>query len=326
MLAVKEKNVKMTKLLLKCKGIDLNLKNLFGLTAYELGAKEHSFDVCKAFSDCDLDLPIYYLEIIKRIKVGNHVVWRSAAQYDLRDLNESDDLLPIEGYWEWIDSDWLPCDHGDEKCRLRRRIIITEPFYLKEAIESIAVSPQASLNLLLHGLQQETDPTKKSRVASYFQRLLKWIDERKQMNGTISLLDNLSRRDLMISSGQDALNCSKNAGFGTVPPSNLKSNVDDDTNSESDDSLLYCPVCSHRFSSDRENHLSTCLSHKPGHNLIGSRYSSTDASNVLYGECPICYEDLREREGVVMDCLCRFHRKCIEEWFKRGKRCPFHCE
>ena len=217
------------------------------------------------------------------------------------------------------------------KLRLRRRIDITEPFYLKEAIDSLSTSPQTSLNLLLHGLQHETDPIKKSRAANYFQRLLKWIDEQDWKGSgnrriTLGLLDNLSKTDLMISSAPSSSPASSsiNNAIGTVPPtllSNLKI-TNDDMNSDSDDSLLYCPVCSHRFTRDRESHLTSCLSTtKP--KSIGTRYTSTESNGGE--ECPICYEDLGGQVAV-MDCLCKFHEKCIEEWFKRGKQCPFHCE
>ena len=331
MLAVKENNEKLAKFLIESKGIDLGLKESSGFTAYELAAKSHSVAICKLFHYADIT-GSYYLEIIEKVKFNNYAVWRSMRGLDIRDLNESDDLLPIEGYWEWIDSQWLTIDDS-VKCRLRIRIDINEPFYLKEAIDSLSTSPQTSLNLLLHGLQQESDATKKSRAANYFQRLLKWIDKQdwketdKNKRTSIGLLDNLSRTDLMISSTNLSAGSSVNNTIGTVPPthlSNLKI-ITDDGNSDSDDSLLYCPVCSHRFTRDRESHLNSCLTRKLPKLPIGTRYTATEAT-AGDEECPICYEELEKSRVVVMDCLCRFHEKCIEEWFKRGKQCPFHHE
>lgn len=308
----------MTKLLIEWEGMDLNLKDSSGFTAYDQAALDHSFAICKLFNLKDVVSSVYYLEIVTRVRISNHMVWRSINELELRDLSESDDLLPIEGYWEWIDPDWLPYDErqDDSKCRLRKRIEITDPFYLKEAIDSINTSPQTSLNLLLHGLQHESDPVKKSKVAAYFQRVLKWLDGRG-LGNTLGLLDNLSRSDLMISSGNYPANNRDN--------NNNQNAYKDANNSDSDDSLLYCPACSHRFLNDRESHLKFCLS-GPRRKSVGSRYTAT--INVMEGECPICYEELGggRRGVVVMDCLCRFHEKCIEEWFKRSKHCPFHYE
>ena len=42
-------------------------------------------------------------------------------------------------------------------------------------------------------------------------------------------------------------------------------------------------------------------------------------------ECPICFEEFEvEQEVATLDCLCRFHRHCIQEWFQKGKTCPVH--
>lgn len=331
MLAIEQKNLKISKFLIENDKTDFYLRNSNDLNAYELAAKNNLVDICKLFHNYPdfINECFYYLEIIQKIKINNMQVWRNLRDLrDFRDLGESDELLPIEGYWEWIDSDWLVISEEGLMCRLRRMIMIKEPIYLKEAIESIKTSPKTSLNLLLRGLQQEKDPMNKSKAANYFQRLLKWVDEgERRLNGnnvndssvSIGLLDNLSRSDLRVFSEDDSGN---KPGIGIKK---VKSDLITIESGDSDDSLLYCPVCSHRFLQDRESHLTTCLTRK---SIIGRRYTSTkiNDNNMVKGECPICYEDLGKGRVAVMDCLCKFHVKCIEEWLRRGKQCPFHGE
>ncbi|KAI1765283.1 FYVE-domain-containing protein [Hypoxylon sp. FL1150] len=112
-----------------------------------------------------------------------------------------------------------------------------------------------------------------------------------------------------------------------------------------------CPVC-HRelpsrqlanFESQREAHISSCIisysAYGPGQDASGrSRnreprrsdlmfpYSATEKDCVDSAECTICLEEFVV--GVPMarlECLCRFHKSCIEQWFHRHRgRCPVH--
>lgn len=43
------------------------------------------------------------------------------------------------------------------------------------------------------------------------------------------------------------------------------------------------------------------------------------------GECAICLEDLAEGNVIArLPCLCIYHKKCIDSWFKRRPVCPEH--
>ena len=43
-------------------------------------------------------------------------------------------------------------------------------------------------------------------------------------------------------------------------------------------------------------------------------------------ECPICFEEFQvNQEIATLNCLCQYHRPCIDDWLRRGKRgCPIH--
>jgi hypothetical protein len=42
-------------------------------------------------------------------------------------------------------------------------------------------------------------------------------------------------------------------------------------------------------------------------------------------ECTICMEDYEVGQQLVrLECLCKFHKRCIVEWFERKKECPVH--
>ena len=47
--------------------------------------------------------------------------------------------------------------------------------------------------------------------------------------------------------------------------------------------------------------------------------------NNINNECPICFEDLKNSEYVILaSCLHKYHKSCLDEWFKRvnNKLCP----
>lgn len=310
MIAVKQKNVFITKLLLEADGLNVELLDSDGLTAYEIAAKERHLEICSLFP---LKAAYNYVLEIVETDANNE-----------KQNHETDDLLPIDGYWEWIDEEWTSDAYSNNKmCRLRKRTDITDQLYLRQSIDLVRQSsPQKGLTILLVGLQHETNPQKKMRAARYFQRLLQKV-ERGGMDA-LGLLDNLSRSNLVILDDKNNNNNNNNKPVLTQRDFNAESESEVD----SDDSLLYCPVCSYRFPPNpphRSAHLQSCLT-QPRHKLIGNRY--TNVSKVLgrgEEECPICYEEMKG-DAVVMNCLCRFHGKCIEEWLQRGKHCPYHSE
>jgi hypothetical protein len=333
-LAVQQNNQISTRFFLEA-GSNLKLKEVNDLTAYEIAAKEKLVKICLMFTEI-LESYNYVLEIVEK---RNQNIWQSKTGQVIPDLNESDLLLPIEDYWEWTES-WSQAnldDSNDLFCRLRKRIKITDQFYLKKSIDLVRQSStQKALNILLAGLQHESDPQKKLRAANYFQRLLQTVE--RGGASTLGLLDNLSRSNLVIlgdeTGGRSSSTTIDNLGYEQrLPPvtrdfPNYKCvATDSDSDYDSDDSLIYCPVCSHRFntspSSDKSSHLQSCLN-SPRHKLIGDRYTKL-SENKSSDECPICYEEMNDGV-VVMNCLCRFHGKCIKEWLKRGKQCPYHNE
>ena len=38
--------------------------------------------------------------------------------------------------------------------------------------------------------------------------------------------------------------------------------------------------------------------------------------------CPICLEEIPEKEMKVLDCNHEYHNSCIEEWMRYNPRCP----
>lgn len=43
------------------------------------------------------------------------------------------------------------------------------------------------------------------------------------------------------------------------------------------------------------------------------------------GECSICLDDMEIGQTVArLECLCLFHKMCLDEWFKRKNVCPQH--
>jgi E3 ubiquitin-protein ligase ZNRF1/2 len=45
------------------------------------------------------------------------------------------------------------------------------------------------------------------------------------------------------------------------------------------------------------------------------------------GECLICYDDLDTGQEIArLPCLCIYHIKCLQDWFKVKEECPKHPE
>ena len=76
-----------------------------------------------------------------------------------------------------------------------------------------------------------------------------------------------------------------------------------------------CPIC-HRVqrADEYETHLVCCLT-KP---RIQYNIDTLDDN---FGECLICYEDLDTGQEIArLPCLCIYHIKCLQDWFKvKGK-------
>lgn len=113
-----------------------------------------------------------------------------------------------------------------------------------------------------------------------------------------------------------------------------------------------CPICSLRFpplSADapvesREAHIVHCIETRVAPaQLETSAPAPSPASAIarmvtfmatekdcLSGpneaaECSICMEDYEVGQDLVrLECLCKFHRECIVDWFKRKPECPLH--
>jgi hypothetical protein len=50
------------------------------------------------------------------------------------------------------------------------------------------------------------------------------------------------------------------------------------------------------------------------------------ATPAVAKECEICYEDfVTGQEIATLNCLCQYHRPCIDAWLTRGRHgCPTH--
>lgn len=90
-----------------------------------------------------------------------------------------------------------------------------------------------------------------------------------------------------------------------------------------------CLVCGRVFdksitAEERDFHLNECLNSPPI--MTGNRYMVHQLDFDLEGkECSICFELFLKGDKVaVLNCLCQYHEKCIDDWFLRGKLCPFH--
>jgi len=104
----------------------------------------------------------------------------------------------------------------------------------------------------------------------------------------------------------------------------------------SDDELIECPVCGKSlvlYGSNQnsiEDHLKTCLENGNNENKVklGNRYELQELDSDLGRECPICFEEFLKGQTIVrIDCLCIFHKECIDKWYNYRKVdgiCPIH--
>lgn len=114
-----------------------------------------------------------------------------------------------------------------------------------------------------------------------------------------------------------------------------------------------CPICDRRLpplgengsEDDREAHIRDCIeSHgrqgrSPSQQRSPVAQASTPVRMIAFAatekdclghdgatqECTICMEDYEVGQPLVrLECLCKFHKRCIVEWFERKKECPVH--
>jgi len=110
----------------------------------------------------------------------------------------------------------------------------------------------------------------------------------------------------------------------------------EDMINSSDDELIECPVCGKSltfYGSDQnniENHLKTCLDQVNNENKVklGNRFELQKLDHDLGSECPICFEEFLKGQTIArIDCLCIFHKDCIDKWYDYRKVtgiCPIH--
>jgi E3 ubiquitin-protein ligase ZNRF1/2 len=80
-----------------------------------------------------------------------------------------------------------------------------------------------------------------------------------------------------------------------------------------------CFVCSKQIPADDvEAHIMMCLT-KP------KLTYNDDILNDNKGECIICFEELEKGQTIArLQCLCIYHKHCIENWLQRSQSCPGH--
>ncbi|KAL4791346.1 FYVE zinc finger-domain-containing protein [Aspergillus venezuelensis] len=109
-----------------------------------------------------------------------------------------------------------------------------------------------------------------------------------------------------------------------------------------------CPICDNELpplgprgnEDDREAHIRNCIANH-GRAVGGSPVSQPHIAVRMVGytatekdcighdgteqECTICMEEYEVGQSLVrLECLCKFHKRCIAEWFERKKECPVH--
>ncbi|KAL6235680.1 hypothetical protein BDW75DRAFT_230076 [Aspergillus navahoensis] len=109
-----------------------------------------------------------------------------------------------------------------------------------------------------------------------------------------------------------------------------------------------CPICDNELPAvgangnedAREAHIRDCIANH-GRPLSGSpasqsplpvrmlAFTATEKDCVgqdgTEQECTICMEEYEVGQSLVrLECLCKFHKRCIVEWFERKKECPVH--
>ena len=201
-----------------------------------------------------------------------------------------------------------------------------------QAIPSVIDSFQSAITTLMTGIRSSsTDPQAKSKAATYLQLVMQRLDQIAPALAST----NASTCSIPLSHA-NASTASLPAVTKTFPAltRNYLSRLFRGRQRRSTDELQMCPVCSVKLAldeNDRVQHLNECLTRNSS-SILGDRYTVHVLNSPDPRECPICYEEFHDgRESqpqriAVMNCLCRFHERCIERWFKRSASCPFHSD
>jgi E3 ubiquitin-protein ligase ZNRF1/2 len=82
---------------------------------------------------------------------------------------------------------------------------------------------------------------------------------------------------------------------------------------------LKCFVCNKIIPADDvEAHIMMCLT-KPRLTY------NEDVLQDEKGECIICFEELQKGQTIArLQCLCIYHKHCIDSWLTRSQSCPGH--
>lgn len=111
-----------------------------------------------------------------------------------------------------------------------------------------------------------------------------------------------------------------------------------------------CPICARILppidpstgsEEAREAHIRACIEQRdPGTTASATAssmqhrmlvFSATEKDCLATGsgstnqECSICMEEYEVGEDLArLECLCKFHKRCIVDWFERKQECPVH--
>lgn len=98
-----------------------------------------------------------------------------------------------------------------------------------------------------------------------------------------------------------------------------------------------CPICALQSSESYRVHSQTNLmAHLDSYHRtddqdtpppgLGTRYLVDTVSKAQIGiECTICFEEFAEGDTIArLECLCIFHKHCLEAWFIKKSVCPLH--
>ena len=85
--------------------------------------------------------------------------------------------------------------------------------------------------------------------------------------------------------------------------------------------MEYCPGCS--APKPDASHIRVCLERESGR-VVGDRLVIMPAEEAApTEECLICYDPL-SHPVALLNCFCKYHKRCIESWFTRNPSCPLH--
>ncbi len=238
--------------------------------------------------------------------------------------------------------------------RLRKRKSFEESF-LSEAVSLISTAEneyydtemvvtdgvinnfKQAFTLLMTGIRTCEDAQLKSQAADYLQLAMQRLDSIAPDQCTFAG----SSLNLPTLASVNASTASLPAVTKTFPLQRLASKIfssktkkPTSPSAKTQDDLKFCPVCSRKLAESEDSrveHLNACLTQSTS-SIRGDRYTVHVLSSRDPRECPICCEEFVGAGGceseriAVMNCLCRFHERCIERWFTRSPTCPFHSD